>query len=83
MKDFTFCAICNLGIVSKLYPEKDGVIRAVKLKTGILYVERPLQYLYSLELHCNVKKESYIKKSFTACRTKNSSQNIKPKVLQI
>ena len=83
MEDFIFCAICNLGIVSKLYPEKDGVIRAVKLKTGILYVERPLQYLYSLELHCNAKKESYIKKSFTACRTKNSSQNIKPKVLQI
>ena len=83
MKDFTFCAICNLGIVSKLYPEKDGVIRAVKLKTGILYVERPLQYLYSFGLHCNAKKESYIKKSFTACRTKNSSQNIKPKVLQI
>ena len=39
-----------LGIVEELFPGRDGVIRAVKLRAGQSYLERPIQHLYPLEL---------------------------------
>ena len=45
------------GIVDKLYRAKDGVISAVGLRTLKSYIERPIQYLYPLELHCDVEKQ--------------------------
>jgi hypothetical protein len=42
-----------LGIVEKLFPGKDGVVRAVKLRAGKTYLERPVQHLYPLELSCD------------------------------
>ena len=39
-----------LGIVQQLYGGRDGVIRAVKLRTGKSILERPIQHLYPLEL---------------------------------
>ena len=47
----------KLGIVSELYPGRDGVIRAVKLRAGRTYIERPIQHLYPLEIHCDVRHE--------------------------
>ena len=43
----------KLGIVDKLFPGSDGVIRAVKLRAGKSYLERPIQQPYPLELSCN------------------------------
>lgn len=43
----------RLGIVDELFPGRDGVIRAVKLRAGKSYLERPLQHLYPLELYCD------------------------------
>ena len=37
----------NIGIVEKLYEEKDNVIRAVKLRSRKTYIERPIQRLSS------------------------------------
>ena len=43
----------RLGIVDELFPGSDGVIRAVKLRAGKSYLERPIQHLYPLELSCD------------------------------
>ena len=42
-----------LGIVEQLYQGKDGVVRAVKLRAGKSFMERPVQHLYPLELSCD------------------------------
>lgn len=42
-----------LGIVEQLYEGKDNVVRAVKLRAGKTHLERPIQYLYPLELTCD------------------------------
>ena len=39
-----------LGIVQELYPGRDGVVRAVKLRSGKNFLERAVQHLYPLEL---------------------------------
>ncbi|XP_044174280.1 uncharacterized protein LOC122957901 [Acropora millepora] len=42
-----------LRIVEQLYGGRDGVIRAVKLRTGKSILERLIQHLYPLELSCD------------------------------
>ena len=42
-----------LAVVSKVFPGKDGIIRAVELKTAHGLLERPVQHLYPLELTCD------------------------------
>ncbi|XP_044169521.1 uncharacterized protein LOC122953641 [Acropora millepora] len=42
-----------LGNVEQLYGGRDGVIRAVKLRTSKSILERPIQHLYPLELSCD------------------------------
>ena len=42
-----------LGIVEQLYEGKDGVVRAVKLRAGKSFMERPVQHLFPLELSCD------------------------------
>ena len=39
-----------MTIVQEVFPGKDGVTRAVKLKTAKSSLERPVQHLYPLEL---------------------------------
>ena len=39
----------NISIVEELYERNDNVIRAVKLWSRKTYIERPVQFLYSLE----------------------------------
>ena len=45
-------------MVDKLHRGKDGVMRAVGLRSSKSYIERPIQYLCPLELHCNTEKQS-------------------------
>ena len=42
-----------LGIIQELYPGRDGVVRAARLRSGKSFLERPLQHLYLLELSCD------------------------------
>jgi hypothetical protein len=44
-----------LGIVQELYPGRDGVIRAAKIKTGNGHLERAVNLLYPLELSCDIR----------------------------
>ena len=46
----------KIGIVDKLIPGRDGIVRAVRLRAGKSYLERPIQFLYPMELHCATKK---------------------------
>ena len=46
----------NIGIVEELYEGKDNVIRAVKIPSRKIYIERPIQFLYPLELSCDTWK---------------------------
>ena len=43
----------SLGIVDELYPERDDAVRAVRLRAGKKFLERPPHYLYPLELSCD------------------------------
>ena len=42
-----------LGVVSALFKGRDGSLRAVKLRAGKSYLERPVQHLFPLELSCD------------------------------
>ena len=46
----------NIGIVEELFEGKDNVIRAVKLRSRKTHIERPVQFLYPLELSCDTWK---------------------------
>ena len=54
----------NIGIVEELQEGKDNVIRAVKLRSRKTYIERQIQFLYSLELSCDTWKRQ---KMFHQC----------------
>ena len=41
-------------IVHEQYEGKDGLVRAVKLRAGKSFMERPVQHLYPLELSCDI-----------------------------
>lgn len=42
-----------LGVVEELFEGRDGKVRAVKLRAGRTFLERPIQHLYPLELTCD------------------------------
>ena len=48
----------KLGIVEKVLPGKDGVVRAVRLRAGRNQLERPIQHLYPLELSCDIGRNT-------------------------
>ena len=43
----------NIGIVIKLIKGRDGVVRAIRLRAGRLYLEHAIQHLYLMELSCD------------------------------
>ncbi|XP_028413531.1 uncharacterized protein LOC114536368 [Dendronephthya gigantea] len=45
----------KLGVVDQMIKGRDGVIRAVKLRAGKSYLERPIQFLYPMELSCDIE----------------------------
>ena len=45
----------KLGVVSKLINGRDGVLRGAKLQCGRDHLERAIEHLYPMELHCDVQ----------------------------
>ena len=43
----------TIGVVTKTYVGKDGIVRAVELRTSRCILERAIQHLYPLELFCD------------------------------
>ena len=44
----------KLGVVETPIEGRDGGVRAVRLKSGKAFIERPIQHLYPLELSCDI-----------------------------
>ena len=44
----------NIGIMTDVYPRKDGRMRAVKLRAGKSYLERAAQHLHPLKISCDI-----------------------------
>ena len=47
----------KIGVVYKLVPGRDGIVRVVRLRAGKSYLERPRRFLYPMDLHCNLEKQ--------------------------
>ncbi|GFS19766.1 Pao retrotransposon peptidase superfamily [Elysia marginata] len=62
-----------LAIVTKLYPGRDGLIRAVDLRTAKYKISRPIQKLHKLEMF-----EEQINKEELQGATKGDS-NVRPR----
>ena len=45
--------VWSLGVLIELITGKDGVIRGAKVRTGKSTIERPVQFLYPMELSCD------------------------------
>ena len=50
-----------MGIVIELFKRKNGTVRAAKIRCGKSELERAVQHLYPLDLHCDWKYNDYIK----------------------
>ena len=46
-----------LGIIEELIVGKDGVVRAVQVRTGKNQLQRAIQHLFPLELSCDRRSE--------------------------
>ena len=55
-----------LAVVSGIHPGKDGIIRAVELKTAHGQIERPVQHLYPLEIACDEDTDRHITRDATS-----------------
>ena len=51
----------RLGIVFELFKRKNGTVRAAKIRCGKSELERAVQHLYPLDLHCDWEYNDYIK----------------------
>ena len=56
----------KIGIVSKLITGKDNVVRGARLRAGRDHLERAVQHLYPMELHCDRKDSASNKLNHTA-----------------
>ena len=44
----------NTGIITDVYPGKDGNVTAVKLRAGKSYLERVVQHLCPMKISCDI-----------------------------
>ena len=51
----------RLGIVIELFKRKNVTVRAAKIRCGKSELERAVQHLYPLDLHCDWEYNDYIK----------------------
>ena len=54
-----------MAIVNEVYPGKDGIVRAVQVKTANGILERPVQHLYPLELSCDQVRDVHAEAPIT------------------
>ena len=73
----------KIGIANHLYIGKDSIIRVAQLRIGKRLIDRPIQPLYPLELHCEVitttngdEKKNELNPSATELRPKRTAAEI-------
>ena len=45
----------KIGIIENIFMGKDNTIRSIRVRCGKNVIERPIQLLYPIELHCDSK----------------------------
>ena len=45
----------KIGSIEIIFMGKDNTIRSIRIPTGKNVIERPIQLLYAMELHCDSK----------------------------
>ena len=45
----------KIGSIENIFMGKDNTIRSIRIPTGKNVIERPIQLLYPMELHCGSK----------------------------
>ena len=68
-----------LAIVSATYPGKDGIIRALELKTTHGTIERPVQHVYPLEIACDKDTVRDTSTDATPAPLNPSATNFRPR----
>ena len=48
----------NIGVITKLYKGRDGVVRGVQLNSRKTTIDRPIHYLYPMELSTEQRKKA-------------------------
>ena len=73
----------KIGIANPLYIGKDNIIRVAQLRIGKMLIDRPIQLLYPLELHCEGitttnedEKKNELNPSATEFRPKGTAAEI-------
>ena len=64
----------RLGIFIELFKGANGIVRAAKIRCDISELERAVQHLFPMELHCDWKYNDSIKTNEVKEITKNRSQ---------
>ena len=77
----------KIGVISNVFPGKDGIVRAVGLRTEKgTTLQRPVQYLYPLELACdnsmNYVKVSNLDVNANEFRPKRKSAEVARKLIK-
>ena len=73
----------NLGIVQRLIPGRDGVVRAVKLRAGKSYLERAPQHLYPMELSCDRQPKRPLNPTAREFHPRAASQTARQRIAEI
>ena len=73
----------KIGIVNHLYSGKDNITRVAQLRIGKKLIDRPIQFLYAMELHCEGitpsnkdEKKNELNPSATEFRPKRTAAEI-------
>ena len=70
----------SIRILEELFKGEEGnVIRGVKLQTPKSHIERPIQYLYPFELHCDVEKSASKSKGTNPKMLNGDGKQYKPR----
>ena len=64
----------KIGIITDTFPGPDDVVRAVEIKTSKGILERPIQFLYPLELTCDIQQETGTSLNVNACEFRPSKR---------
>ena len=46
----------KIGIIENIFIGKDNIIRSIRIRTRKSILEKPIQLLYRMELHCDLKR---------------------------
>ena len=64
----------KMGIVTSLITGRDGEVRGATLRAGRAYLERAVEHLYPMELHCDIERTNAGEASVAERPTRNAAR---------